>query len=128
MPSTPSVTVIRLLAQPCDDYDRAVADVFLAERIFAGKKDRGEAEAVTQAATSGARAIIDDRWGRKLAALNSLDCHGTIWIMERFYDLRLTTAVELRRNLLVLLRERIRIPIQAVNQLLRRIGQEPIQI
>ena len=79
--------------QPCDDYDPAAADVFLAERIFVGKKDRGEAEAVAQAATLGAMAIIDDRWGRKLASLNSLECHGTIWILERFYDLRLNNGI-----------------------------------
>jgi predicted nucleic acid-binding protein len=113
--------------QACDDYDPAVADVFLAERIFAGKKDRGEAEAVAQATTQGAMAIIDDRWGRQLAVRNSLECHGTIWILERLYDLRLVTESDLRRNFLVLLHRGAHIPIRAVNELLRRIGQEPIQ-
>jgi predicted nucleic acid-binding protein len=113
--------------QPCDDYDPGAADVFLAERIVAGKKDRGEAEAVAQATTLGAIAIIDDPWGRKLASLNSLECHGTIWILERFHDLRLTTDAELRQDFLLLLQRRIRIPIRAVNELLQRIGQEPIQ-
>jgi predicted nucleic acid-binding protein len=113
--------------QPCDDYDPAVADVFLAERTISGKKDRGEAEAVAQAATLGPVAIIDDRWGRKLASLNSLECHGTIWILERLYELRLTTDAGLRRDFLVPLKQRIRIPIRTANELLQRIGQELIQ-
>ena len=48
---------------PCDDYDLGVVD---AEGARPGKKDRGEAETVVQAATVGAIAVLDDRWAENL--------------------------------------------------------------
>jgi predicted nucleic acid-binding protein len=54
--------------EPCDAYDKGAVDILLAERDREGTKDRGEAEAVVQAAQIGAMVIVDDQWGRELAA------------------------------------------------------------
>src|SRR5438477_5923934 len=54
--------------QRCDDYDRGTVEFLLAERKRQGSKDRGEVEAVVQAAQVGAVVIVDDPWGRELAA------------------------------------------------------------
>jgi len=48
--------------EACDDYDKAVADVLLIDRGKLGVRDRGEVEAVVQAAQVGAMVIVDDRW------------------------------------------------------------------
>src|SRR5882672_7710612 len=61
----------------CDEYDRGAVIFLLAERTREGMKDRGEVEAVVQASQVGATVIVDDRWGRKLAARVDLDHHGT---------------------------------------------------
>ncbi len=79
--------------KPCDDYDQGAVDTLLAERARRlGKKDRGEAEAVVQAATLAAMAVIDEPWGRRLAQRHSLECHGTLWILERLHALSSTPA------------------------------------
>lgn len=72
--------------QNCDEYDHGAVDVLLLEWTGQGKKDRGEAEAIVQAAVLGATVVIDKRRGRRLAANFQLKCHGTIWILRRFYD------------------------------------------
>src|SRR6266702_5806529 len=59
--------------KPCDDYDKAAVDILLAERTREGTEDRGEAEAVVQAAQVGAMVIVDDQWGRELAGQYDLD-------------------------------------------------------
>ena len=113
--------------QPCSAYDQGAVDVLLAERVRRrGKQHRGEAEAVVQASTLGAMAVIDDPWGRRLAQRHSLDCHGTIWILEQLHALRLKRAGEIREALLTLRSRRIRIPLGAANDLLTRIGEKPI--
>ena len=113
--------------QPCNDYDQGAVDVLLAGRVRRlGKKDRGEAEAVVQASTLAAMAVIDEPWGRHLAQRHSLECHGTIWILEQFHALGLRTAHELRQDLQNLRIRRIRFPLQAANDLLIRIGERPI--
>lgn len=52
--------------QPCDEYDRGAADVLLVERARQGVADRGETEAVVQAAAVGSAVVVDDhgaeRW------------------------------------------------------------------
>jgi hypothetical protein len=40
--------------QRCDDYDNGAVDLLLIERASTGREDRGEAEAVVQAAKSSA--------------------------------------------------------------------------
>jgi predicted nucleic acid-binding protein len=57
----------------CDDYDRGTVDFLLAERAREAMKDRGEVEAIVQAAQSGATVIVDDPWGRILAERYDLD-------------------------------------------------------
>jgi predicted nucleic acid-binding protein len=108
----------------CDKYDKALVDVLLAGRSDASSRDRGEVEAVVQAADLGAVVIVDDPWGRTLAELNALDCHGTLWILESFYNLGLMSSSNLRQELLVLRDQGIRLPWKLVNELLARVGEE----
>src|SRR3954464_15749699 len=65
----------------CDDYDQTAVDILLIERGTLGLEDRGEAEAVVQAAERGAMVLVDDAWGRKLAERLECDVHGTFWVI-----------------------------------------------
>jgi len=47
----------------CDSYDKGAVDLLLSEHAALGVEDRGEAEAVVQAAEAGAVVIVDDPWG-----------------------------------------------------------------
>jgi predicted nucleic acid-binding protein len=111
---------------PCDNYDQVAVDILLIWRTGLGKKDRGEAEAVLQAAAEGAMVIIDDRRGRKLAEQYSLKCHGTMWILERLQLLGLFKQRTLRQHLEQLRFLKIRFPVKAANELLQRHGQDPL--
>lgn len=112
---------------PCDKYDQGSVDILLTGRNRPGRKDRGEAEAVVQAAAEGATVIIDDRRGRKLAEQYALKYHGTIWILEQLHLLNLISAHTLRQYLKQLRSQRIRFPLQAADELLQRLGQEPLE-
>lgn len=68
----------------CDGYEKGTVDFLLAERTRQGMRDRDEVEAVVQASESGATVIVDDPWGRDLAARDDLDYHGTVWVLQRF--------------------------------------------
>jgi predicted nucleic acid-binding protein len=68
--------------------------------------------------------IVDDRWGRKLAASFDLEFHGTLWILQRFQELELITSTDLRRHLLRLRELRIRLPWTQVETLLSKLGEE----
>lgn len=113
--------------QNCDEYDHGAVDVLLIEWKGKGKRDRGEAEAIVQAAASGATVIIDERRGRKLAANFQLECRGTIWILRRFYELHLLTAPELRACLVRLQHLKLRFPQREANALLAEAGEEPLE-
>lgn len=104
----------------CDRYDRVAVEILMLERNRSGK-DRGEVETVVQASQFGAIAIIDDRWGRQLAERYDLDCHGTLWVLERFYDLQLLSAMQLRNSLQAMQDRGIRFPVNAVSSLLVRL-------
>ena len=110
----------------CDDYDKGTVVFLLAERIRDGVKDRGEVEAVVQASQVGAAVLVDDLWGRKLAAQYDLDYHGTVWVLQRFHELGLVASSELRNSFEVLRSRRIRLPWKNVDELLIRIGEEPL--
>ncbi len=123
----------------CDDYDQGAVDQLLIERRFRGEKepdgtepilqddkDRGEVEAVVQATELGAMVVIDEIWGRKLAERHRLDYHGTIWVLERLCDLKLLAPSTVRRHLVKLRELGIRIPLQAANDLLDRLGEQGI--
>jgi predicted nucleic acid-binding protein len=75
--------------QRCDGYDQGAVDFLLTERARVGSKDRGEVEAVVQASQLGAAVIVDDPWGRHLAGRFDLDFHGTVWILQQFFQLGL---------------------------------------
>jgi predicted nucleic acid-binding protein len=111
----------------CDDYDRGTVDFLLAERAREAMKDRGEVEAIVQAAQSGATVIVDDPWGRILAERYDLDFHGTVWVLERFYELGLISAAALRANFAALRDRGTRLPWDAVNGLLTGIGEQPLE-
>jgi len=112
--------------QRCDGYDKGTVEFLLAERAREGGKDRGEVEAVVQAAQFGATVIVDDPWGRELAARDDLQVHGTLWVLQRFHQLELLSSDVLRGCFVSLRRRRIRLPWDAVNKLLSEIGQEPL--
>jgi len=90
-------------------------------------KDRGEAEAVVQASQLGASVIVDDPWGRELAARDDLDFHGTVWVLQRFHELELITSSALRTNFLSLRDRGTRLPWETVNALLVGTGEEPLK-
>ena len=75
--------------EPCDNYDKAAVEILLTESGKPFGKDRGEAEAVVQAAAMGAMVIVDDSWGRKFAERFGREVHGTYWILRRLYELGL---------------------------------------
>ncbi len=110
----------------CDDYDKGAVDILLIERNRQGTIDRGEAEAVVQAARVGAMVIVDDQWGRELAARYDLDHHGTFWVIEELHNLGLLSPSELRAGFEELQKRRIRLPWDRVNALLAKIGEKPL--
>ena len=112
--------------QRCDGYDKGTVDFLLAERARQGMQDRGEVEAVVQAAEFGATVIVDDPWGRELAARDALDYHGTIWILQRFYELGLLSAQALRISFAILRKRGTRLPWETVDALLGQIGESPL--
>jgi predicted nucleic acid-binding protein len=108
--------------QPCDRYDQAVVDILLTHRRR-GWTDRGETEAVIQAQTLGAMVLIDERRGQKLARQYALDCHGTIWVLERLLVLNMVGPVELRRSVHRIHEAGIRWPKAAIARLLEIAGE-----
>ncbi len=112
--------------QRCDDYDHGVVEFLLAERKHQGSKDRGEVEAVVQTAQVGAAVIVDDPWGRELAARDDIEHHGTLWVLQRYHELELLSSTSLRQCFASLRTRGIRLPWDKVNDLLARIGQTPL--
>jgi predicted nucleic acid-binding protein len=112
--------------EACDDYDKGVADVLLIDRGKLGVRDRGEVEALVQAAQVGAIVIVDDRWGRTLAARHGRDSHGTLWVLRRLLELGLTSSATTRDRLVALFRRGVRLPRKEVNAFLVEIGESPI--
>jgi predicted nucleic acid-binding protein len=112
--------------QRCDGYDQGTVDFLLAERARLGVKDRGEVEAVVQASQFGAAVIVDDPWGRDLATRSDLDFHGTVWVLQRFYQLGLLSST--LGECFAILRDRgMRLPWETIDELLVSIGEEPLK-
>jgi len=111
----------------CDDYDKGAVDFLLAEREREGSRDRGEVEAVVQASKFGATVIVDDAWGRELAARDDLQYHGTFWVLQRFYEFGLYSSADCRRNFVSLRNRGIRLPWTEVNAFLKSIKELPIE-
>jgi predicted nucleic acid-binding protein len=88
--------------QRCDGYEQGTVDFLLAERARQGSQGRGEVEAVVQASECGATVIVDDLWGRELAARDDLEVHGTVWVLQRFHELGLLTSGALRDSFVAL--------------------------
>lgn len=112
----------------CDQYDQGAVDVLLIERTRLLLEDRGEAEAVVQAASIGAIVIADDEWGRALAAQYHLECHGTLWMLRQMFDVGLVSSPSLREGIFTLLRLGIRLPRAGIESLLQEIGAPPIEL
>jgi predicted nucleic acid-binding protein len=110
----------------CDSYDKGAVDLLLIERLAQGVADRGEAEAVVQAAELGAAIIVDDPWGRGLAERFDRDFHGTVWILRRFFELGLASATAIRNHFAVLFQRGIRLPWKVVDEFLAKIGERPL--
>lgn len=110
----------------CDDYDKGTVDIVLIERAAEGVADRGEAEAVVQAAALGATVVVDDPWGRTLAARFDREYHGTVWVIRRFFDLGLFSSAVTRVHFVELFDRGIRLPWESVNALLVEIGELPL--
>ncbi len=106
----------------CNDYDAASVEIYLIERTRLNTKDRGEAEAIAQAAQTGSTVIVDDLWGRKLADRNALESHGTFWLLQQFHDLGLLTAAATREAFQQLRDTGIRLPWREVEGFLQGIG------
>jgi predicted nucleic acid-binding protein len=109
--------------QRCDSYDRGTVDFLLAERVREGTQDRGEVEATVQASEVGATVIVDDPWGRELAALYDLEHHGTLWVLQRFHELDLLSSAAVRLCFVSLHERGIRLPWKVVSEFLAQIGQ-----
>jgi predicted nucleic acid-binding protein len=110
----------------CDEYDQTSVELLLQTRKHLKKgRDRGEAEAVIQAAERPAQLVLtDDPLGRTWAQRYRRDCHGTIWIC---YELRRTGFLtELRPYFVRLLDQKRRQPLKHMNEYLREIGEAPI--
>lgn len=112
--------------EACDEYDQGAVDVLMTGRKHSPKKDGGEAEAVVQAATAGAMIIVDETRGRQLARGYGLEVHGTIWILDRLHDLGVLAAPDVRSRLMMLRGRGVRFPVEAADELLRRLGQAPV--
>ncbi|MFB3827460.1 MAG: hypothetical protein ACE15B_11855 [Bryobacteraceae bacterium] len=110
----------------CDAYDQGAVDILLLEQRRQRRQDRGEAEAVVQASQFGTAVVIDDRWGRELAERFDLDCHGTLWVLEQLHDMRLVSPSKVRESVRKMRDHGIRLPWQAVDDLLIRIGESPL--
>jgi predicted nucleic acid-binding protein len=70
--------------------------------------------------------IVDDPWGRELAARDALDFHETVWVLQRFYELGLIKPSALRAGFTSLRDREYRLPWEAVNALLVQIGEKPL--
>jgi predicted nucleic acid-binding protein len=110
----------------CDDYDKGTVGLLLIERARQGVEDRGEAEAAVQAAKLGAMVVIDDPWGRKLAERFDRDFQGTFWVLQRFFQLGLSSSAATRIHLAELRHRGLRLPWEAVNAFLIEIGEPPL--
>jgi predicted nucleic acid-binding protein len=110
----------------CDGYEKGTVDFLLAERARQGMRDRGEVEAVVQASEIGAKILVDDQWGRKLATRYDLDHHRTFWVLQQFYQLG-SMSGPVSRNSLASLRARgTLLPWKTVDAWLVRIGEAPL--
>ena len=67
--------------------------------------------------------VVDDRRGRALAASYGLECHGTLWVLKRLWELQLRTGSDLREDIVKLRERGIRLPVVEVNAFLLDIGQ-----
>jgi len=110
----------------CDGYDQAAVDILLLERKRQNLRDRGEVETVVQASQVGASVIIDDYWGRQLAERYDLECHGTLWVLDQLHKMQLVESSQLRVSLKSMRDAGIRLPWDAVDALLARIGETPL--
>lgn len=112
--------------QRCDDYERTTVEILLTKPGKVGRRDRGEVEAAIQAVERGATVIVDDPWGRELAAGLGREVHGTWWVLRQFEELRLFSVPSLRDCLLSLRLRGIRLPWETVNAYLTEIGEPPV--
>jgi predicted nucleic acid-binding protein len=110
----------------CDVYDRASVDFLLQARKQRKEgKDKGEAEAVIQAAQRSAQMVLTDDWlGREWAEKHARECHGAIWIC---YELRRRGFLDELRLYFVRMLDLGRwLPLDGMNRYLEEFGEAPI--
>ena len=83
---------------------------------------------IVQASKLSAMVVLDDRWGRNLAERFLLECHGTLWVLERLHGLGLLSAQSVRQSLLTFRNQGIRFPLQEANDLLKRIHELQLRV
>lgn len=112
--------------EPCDDYEAALVRLLLDTRAaLAEGEDQGEAEAIVQAARRSADMIlVDDALGRRWAEAHSIECHGTLWLLD---ELRYRGYLaEVRPHFEQLIRAQRRQPPELINSVLRKYGEPEI--
>jgi len=108
--------------QRCDRYESSAIEILLTKPGRERAQDRGEVEAAAQAAEIGAAVLVDDSWGRELAALLGLETQGTWWVLQQFYKLQLLTDIQLRDCLASLRLPGIRLPWETIDVYLQNLG------
>jgi hypothetical protein len=113
-----------LFLQNCDDYDALSVAWLHPKRNRSPSKDRGETEAVVQAAERGAGVLIDDRRGRELARNYNLQIVGTLGVLKQLFDMKLISRGDVTSGLEILAEKRIHLPRAGVEELARHVGGE----
>lgn len=120
----PSLEAIEDLAffHHCTDYDPLLVQWLLHTRKHRKEgKDRGEAEAVIQAAKHSAVVLMDDHVGRVWAQRHSVECHGTIWLCRELRRRGFITA--LRPHFVRIVQQGHRQPLKHMNRYLQEFDE-----
>ena len=126
-PDRPTLEAIDRLAffERCTEVDGAVLQLLLDTKKSRAGRDTGEAEAVAQGVQFSVRMVlVDDQLGREWARRFLLECHGTLWILDRLREAGM--LAELRSHFALLVDGNRRQPIKIMNQILQRYGENPL--
>jgi predicted nucleic acid-binding protein len=109
--------------EPCDDANPKLVEILLqTRRNLKRERDRGEAEAVIQAAQRGAdMVLVDDRLGREWAATHRVESHGAIWLCAELR--RRGYLAELKPHYVRMVQRGQRLPIKEMNEYLQEFDE-----
>jgi predicted nucleic acid-binding protein len=108
----------------CIEYDRVSAEILLPVDRRRALKDMGEAEAIVQASTLGGAVLVDDRWARKVAALQGIEYFGSFGVIKSLVGLGVLDQSAARSALHQIKLSGCFLPLDLVNEFLRSIGEE----